>query len=315
LSELSRLARLRELFGTTPTGGIVVGIGDDAAVLARGSGSLVWTVDSAVEGVHFRREWATLRDIGWRSFMAAASDLAAMGATPRGALSALILPEVFTDGDLEELAEGQADAARALGTSVVGGNLSRGGELSVTTSVLGEVARPILRSGARPGDAVALAGRLGMSAAGLEALRRGLAHPPLERAILHWKRPTALIAEGLAAAPIASAGIDLSDGLALDASRLAAASYVSIVFEEDRVRAIGGTELAEAARVLSLDPLDLALGGGEDYSLLMTFPAGQMSPPFAEIGRCEAGAGVFLQAADGSRRTLEPRGFDHFTRG
>jgi thiamine-monophosphate kinase len=313
LSELSRLARLRQLFATTPAGGIVVGIGDDAAVLAQGAGSLVWTVDSAVEGVHFRREWATLRDIGWRSFMAAASDLAAMGATPRGALSSLILPESFTDAELDELAEGQADAAQALGTAVIGGNLSRGSELSITTSVLGETLRPILRSGARPGDAVALVGPLGMAAAGLEALKRGLVDPAVERASLHWRRPNALIGEGRTAAPIASAGIDLSDGLALDASRLAAESGVSIVLEEERLRAIGGQELADAARVLSLDPLELALGGGEDYSLLMTFAAGSVAAPFVEIGRCEAGSGVFLQTADRARRKLEPRGFDHFT--
>jgi len=97
--------------GSTPARGVVVGIGDDAAVLTQSAGSLVWTVDACVEGVHFRREWASLRDIGWRSFMAAASDLAAMGASPRGALSALVLPESFTDAELDELAGGQADAA------------------------------------------------------------------------------------------------------------------------------------------------------------------------------------------------------------
>src|SRR5882724_6500915 len=112
--------------------GVDVGIGDDAAVLESGSAPLVWTVDSAVEGVHFRRAWLSLEDIGWRSLMAAASDLAAMGARPRGILCALVLPPEFSDDDLENLARGQAAAATAIGSAVLGGNLSRGGELSIT---------------------------------------------------------------------------------------------------------------------------------------------------------------------------------------
>jgi thiamine-monophosphate kinase len=312
LSELSRLARLRELFGTTPVGGIVVGIGDDAAVLAQGSGSLVWTVDSSVEGVHFRREWASLRDIGWRSFMAAASDLAAMGATPRGALSALILPRAFTDAELEELAQGQADAAQALGTSVIGGNLSSGNELSITTSLLGDAARPVLRRGAKPGDIVAVAGAVGLAAAGIEALRKDHSSATVARAIEAWRRPRALIADGVAAGANASAGIDVSDGLALDVSRLGHESGVSIVLEAERVLACGGQELAEAARNLSLDPLELALYGGEDYALIMTFAPEQLTQPFVEIGTCDAGDGIFLRTADGNSRKVEPRGFDHF---
>jgi thiamine-monophosphate kinase len=312
MSELSRLALLRKLLGTTSAPGVVVGIGDDAAVLIHGGRSLVWTVDSAVEGVHFRREWASLNDIGWRSFMAAASDLAAMGATPRGALSALVLPESFTDAELEELAQGQAEAAAAIGTSVIGGNLSRGKELSITTSLLGEAARPILRSGARPGDTVAVAGRMGLAAAGLEALRRGVSVESVARAIEAWKHPRALVAEGVAGGAKASAGIDLSDGLVLDASRLAAESGVSIVLEGERVLSAGGNELADAARALSLVPLDLALHGGEDYALVMTFAPGEIPPPFVVIGKCDAGDGVSQQAPDGTLHKVEPRGFDHF---
>jgi len=271
----------------------------------------VWTVDACVEGVLFLREWASLRDIGWRSFMAAASDLAAMGASPRGALSALVLPESFTDAELDELAGGQAEAATALGTSVIGGNLSSGQELSITTSLLGEATRPTLRSGAKPGDIVAVAGKLGLAAAGLEALRRGVSAPGVERAIDAWKRPRALIADGVAGGTKASAGIDLSDGLALDASRLASESSVSIVLDAARLLAVGGPELAEAAKALSLEPLDLALCGGEDYALVMTFAPGDVAPPFVSIGECAAGAGVFLRSADGTRQKLDPRGFNH----
>jgi thiamine-monophosphate kinase len=314
LSEFARLALLRKLLGTTTPPGVVVGIGDDAAVLTQGAGSLVWTVDSSVEGVHFRREWASLHDIGWRSFMAAASDLAAMGATPRGALSALVLPETFTDAKLEELARGQSEAAAALGTSVIGGNLSRGTELSITTSLLGEAARPVLRMGAKSGDTVAVAGRVGLAAAGLEALGRGLSSQGVARAIEAWRRPRALIAEGAAGSAKATAGIDLSDGLVLDASRLATESGISIVLDANRVLSAAGPDVTEAAKALSLESLDLALYGGEDYALLMTFAPGEVAPPFIAIGECQAGDGVFLQAPSGQREKLEPRGFDHFSR-
>src|SRR5882724_1344488 len=262
----------------------MLGIGDDAAVLAPGRAPLVWTIDAAVEGVHFRRSWMSLEDVGWRSLMAAASDLAAMGASPRGVLSSLVLPEAFGDGDLESLARGQADAARALGTAVIGGNLSRGGELSITTCVLGEAAEPLRRDGAKVGDTVALSGPIGLSLAGLEALRRGLVDPRVASAIDAHRRPRARIAEGLGAAGIARAAIDLSDGLALDASRLAAASGVGVEIDHPSLLGSVGALLTEAANALSLDPLDLALTGGEDYALLATFPDGLMAPTFQPVG-------------------------------
>jgi len=313
LSELSRLDRLRRLFGKflVPEG-IVVGIGDDAAVVAPGETSLVWTVDAVVEGVHFRREWMSMEDIGWRSLMAAASDLAAMGARPRGVLSALILPTDVEDNDLDRLASGQAQAAAALGTAVVGGNLSRGAQLSITTSVLGEARAPLLRRGALPGDVVALCGSPGLAGAGLEAARRGLASENLSTALAAFRRPRARIEEGLAAAPHAHAAIDLSDGLVLDASRLAAEGQIGIVLEQELVVFAAGPDVAAAAAELALDPLELALYGGEDYALLAAFVRDDVPAPFVVIGSCVAEPGVFLQMAKGARRKLEPRGFDHF---
>jgi thiamine-monophosphate kinase len=291
---------------------VTVGIGDDAAVLAPEVESIVWSVDAAVEGVHFRRDWMSLEDIGFRSLMAAASDLAAMGARPRGVLSALVLPGDFGDEELDRLARGQAEAAAILGTAVVGGNLARGTELSVTTTVLGAAVHPLLRAGAKAGDVVAVAGALGLAAAGIEALRMRQLNTSVERAIAAYRRPRALIEEGVAASGHAHAAIDLSDGLALDASRLAAESGVGIVFEASRLRAAGGADLLAAAEALDLDPLELALHGGDDYALLMTFDPGRLTPPFVVIGRCVANAGIALQEADGAVRTLEPRGYDHF---
>jgi thiamine-monophosphate kinase len=315
LSELSRLERLRRLFSRTPAPpGVTLGIGDDAAVLAPEAASLVWTVDAAVEGVHFRRDWMTLEDIGFRSLMAAASDLAAMGARPRGVLSALVLPADFGDDDLERLARGQSEAASLLGTAVVGGNLAGGTELSVTTTVLGAANRPLLRAGARAGDIIAIAGPLGLAAAGIEALRRGQRGAAVDSAIAAYRRPRALMDEGAGAADRARAAIDVSDGLALDASRIVAESGIGIVLEAELVKAAAGAELHGAAAALALDPLELALYGGDDYALLMAFAPGAVPPPFTAIGTCRTGGELALCEADGAERKLEPRGYDHFAR-
>src|SRR5690606_12854498 len=143
------------------------GIGDDAAVLAPGSEPWVCSVDASVQGVHFDLGLVGLADVGYRSFQAAVSDLAAMGARPLAALSALVLPRALSAADIDRLTAGQAEASRETGCPVVGGNVSRGGELGITTTVLGHAAQPILRSGARPGDQVWLLGELGLAAAGL----------------------------------------------------------------------------------------------------------------------------------------------------
>ncbi|HMJ54807.1 MAG TPA: thiamine-phosphate kinase [Polyangiaceae bacterium] len=313
MSELSRLDRLRRFFTRMPLpAGVTVGIGDDAAVLAPDSASLVWTVDAAVEGVHFRRDWMSLEDIGFRSLMAAASDLAAMGARPRGVLSALVLPADFGDEALDRLMRGQAEAAAELGTAVVGGNLARGIELSITTTLLGSAVKPLLRAGAMPNDVVVVAGPLGLAAAGIEALRNGRGGGAVERAIAVYRRPRALIEESVAAAPRARAAIDLSDGLALDASRLAVESGVGIMLQAESVLAAGGPELLAAAAALSLDPLDLALYGGDDYAVLMTFGPGEVAPPFTAIGTCIAGNGIVLRRANGALSGVDPRGYDHF---
>jgi thiamine-monophosphate kinase len=311
LSEEERLARLRALFGGALPG-VEIGVGDDAAVLLPGSAPLVFTIDAAVEGVHFRRAWMSLREIGFRSLMAAASDLAAMGATPRGVVSALILPDHVDDADLEDLARGQAEAAEALGTAVVGGNLSRGGELSITTAVLGEASKPLLRRGAREGDALAIAGPVGLAGAGVEALTRGASDGRLAAAIEAYKRPLARIAAGVRARDVAHAAIDVSDGLAIDASRLGAESGVGIVLDEAAVRAAGGSPLSLAADALVLDALDLALHGGEDYALLAAFPPGAIAATFLRVGTCTGERGLWLDGARGERRAIEPRGFDHF---
>jgi len=317
-SERERIELLRRMLGG-PLGqgaGVLLGIGDDAAVIAPPAEALVWTVDAAVEGVHFRRDLLTLGDLGYRATMAAASDLAAMGAAPIGLLSALVLPSWVSDEDLEALAGGQREAAAALGTAVIGGNLSRGSELSITTTALGTAARPLTRAGAQPGDAIWMAGPVGLAAAGLAALSRGTSPEAsggaVAAAVAAWRRPRARLAEGLRAAGHARAAIDVSDGLASDVAHVARASGVCAVLDPAR---IVGDDLREAAAAVERDPLALALHGGEDYALVVALPDGEALEGFTRVGVVEpprAGPCVALREDDGSITGLVERGFDHF---
>jgi thiamine-monophosphate kinase len=308
---LAMLARVLSGAAAASPGGIEVGIGDDAAVLTLGDRRLVWTVDEQVEGTHFRRDLASWHDIGWRSFMAAASDVAAMGAEPWCALSALVLPDDFDDAALEELVRGQRAAAAEVGAPVVGGNLARGPALSIATTFLGTCEHAILRRGALAGDGLWMAGRVGLAAAGLRALDAGDGEvAALEAAVHAWRRPRALIAEGRAMARVAHAAVDVSDGLACDVGHLADASAVGAVLDEGALLAVEG--LAGAASAVGADALELALYGGEDYALVVASPL--PIEGFRRIGEVTTGRGVALRSSNGER-PMEPRGFDHFTSG
>jgi thiamine-monophosphate kinase len=313
-SELARIELLRAALGGASSGRTTLGIGDDAAVIAPGTAPLVWTVDAQVEGVHFRRDLMTMADIGYRATMAAASDLGAMGAAPLGILAALILPEDVSDDDLRALAEGQREAADAVGTAVIGGNLARGREFSITTTVLGEAPRPLPRGGARAGDAIGIAGPLGLSAAGLLALERGLgANTELAEAVRAYRRPVARIEDGLRARDVASAAIDVSDGLARDVGHMARASGLRAVLDPD---ALVTPALARAAALLGADALALALHGGEDYAVVIAVPADAMPAGFVLSGHfqpLEQGASdVALLGKDGTPVPVPARGYDHF---
>jgi thiamine-monophosphate kinase len=320
MDERARIARIAELLAARADG-VDVGIGDDAAVLtAPGNGKLVWTIDEQVEGVHFRRAWLSWRDVGWRSFMAAASDLAAMGASPWCALASLVLPGDVDDAALEAIVGGQRDAAAEVGAPVVGGNLARGAALSLTTTLLGRCERPVLRSGARPGDGLWMAGDVGMAAAGMRALELGRGDEPLfARAVEAWRTPRALVAEGRHMARTARAAIDVSDGLARDAAHLGEASGVAIVLDEAALLDEGS--LVDLARALGADPLALALHGGEDYAVVVSAPSPILGfrhvgdvRDAADVRDGSAGGRLFLRSATGER-PIEPGGFDHFGRG
>jgi thiamine-monophosphate kinase len=316
VNEAARIAMLARVLSAEAVQGegIEIGIGDDAAVLSPVGAAgrrLVWTVDEQVEGTHFRRDLASWHDIGWRSFMAAASDVAAMGAVPWCALSALVLPDDLDDAALEELARGQSAAAATAGAPVVGGNLARGPALSIATTLLGTCERAILRRGAVAGDGLWMAGRVGMAAAGLRALGAQMGNvAALGPAVDAWRKPRALVAEGRAMAAFAHAAVDVSDGLACDLGHLAETSGVRAELEASAL--LADEDLAAAARALGADALELALYGGEDYALVAASPVAIAG--FRRIGEVTAGRGVNLRSSSGSR-PIEPRGFDHFTSG
>jgi thiamine-monophosphate kinase len=317
---------IERALGRAALGGARVerGIGDDAAILLGRRTRLVFTVDTAVDGVHFDRRWLSLGDVGFRSFQAAVSDLAAMGARPLAALSSLILPRATSERALAAIAHGQGQAARSLRCPIVGGNLARGSELSVTTSVLGEVERPLTRDGARPGDALWLIGDVGLARAGYELLRRARARATRgasaftalpsarARAIAAWRRPLALIDAGSKLVGRATSAIDVSDGLSTDVRHVATASGVRVVIVERELRRVLRPAFGAVCAELGVDGVTLALLGGEDYALLATGPV-RKKPRFAHmIGRVERGSGAFLERESGETSALSA-GFDHLS--
>ncbi len=259
------------------------GLRDDAAVLdLPGAGPLVASVDSVVEGVHVDLSVCSPGDVGWKALMGALSDLAAVGAAPIGALVALCVPGGAGEGELAlGVMAGVAEASAAGACPVVGGDVSESGQLAVAVTVLGTIEPggrgPVSRAGARPGDVVLVTGPCGGSAAGLRELRTG---GPAEGArAAAYRRPEARLREGaLARKGGAHAMIDVSDGLALDLHRLADASHVGFRLEEVPV-APGATE-------------DEALGGGEDYELVVA------------IGPSDADALMERFAAEGLRHPV-----------
>jgi thiamine-monophosphate kinase len=291
-----------------------VSIGDDAAVLAGDEKPSAISVDAAVEGVHFDRAWLSLRAVGERAISAALSDLAAMGSRPRCAVVALILPDALLDAELYELVDGIAEAQARYVCPIAGGNLARGRELSITTTVIGaQNGRPLLRSGAKAGDGLYVTGTLGEAALGLIALQQGnTALAP--RAVERWRSPRARIAEGLAlaASPHASAAIDVSDGLMQDLAHVCEASGVGCMLDAS---ALPVPAEAHAATALAASMLQLALAGGEDYELLFAAREPVEGVAATRIGTFRREPGIALHDGHGRPLSLEVApGFDHFGR-
>lgn len=287
LGDLSEGQILRAILSrTAPATHTIIGPGDDAAVIAAPSGTVVATTDTLVHGPDFRLAWTSGYDLGWKSAAVNLADIAAMGATPTALLVALAIPRDLRLSFVERLADGFREACVALapGCAVVGGDLTTSDVLTVAVTALGDLGgrRAVTRSGARPGDTVAVAGELGHAARGLAILFGRFSDDgtptPVDTAKLGPGERGALAAQLRPAPPIglgpvaatagATAMMDISDGLALDARRLAAASGVTIALDR---------------AALGADP-DLSLAGGEDHALLATFPSGVLAAGFRVIG-------------------------------
>nr|WP_279538073.1 thiamine-phosphate kinase [Paenibacillus turpanensis] len=315
---------------------IVVGIGDDAAVVEPGKDKqLVLSCDTMTDVVHFNETTMADADIGWKALASNVSDMAAMGAEPRWALVAISAPKgAGTAERLVELYRGLYACAEAYGVEVIGGDTtSSAGGLTVTVTIVGEVerGRALLRSSAKPGDAVFVTGPLGGSAAGLHALMSGAAASAAERGergaalgplLRAHRRPRPRVDAGrlLAASGFGVALNDVSDGLASEAWELAEASGVRLVLEAGAVPVL--PEAAVYAAEAGADALAWALYGGEDYELVGTVRAGEVDALAARfaaaglelffVGRVEPGEGVVLRGADGTEQRLDKRGYNHF---
>ncbi|MGW4502273.1 thiamine-phosphate kinase [Micromonospora sp. NPDC004336] len=287
---------------------VLLGPGDDAAVVAAPDARVAASTDVLVEGRHFRRDWSAARDVGHRAAAANLADVAAMGAEPTALLVALCMPPELEPEWAEELADGLAAEAAKVGASVVGGDMSASPTLTIAVTALGDLGGrpPVTRAGARPGDVLALAGRTGYAAAGLTVLSRGFRTPRL--LVEAYRRPEVPYAAGPHAARLgATSMIDVSDGLVADLGHVAKASGVALDVRRDAFEV--PRQMRDAAQALGVDPYSWLLAGGEDHALAATFPPAVALPPdWRAVGRVTEGSGVTV---DG-RPYDGPGGWDHF---
>jgi len=285
------------------------GLGDDCAVLPGGPESICLSIDLSVEGVHFDRRWLVPTEIGWRATAAALSDLAAVGASVDGGLVGVSAPRSDPPELFVDLMRGVGDAVQSVGGHVLGGDLTGGDRLTVSVTVVGRAVRPVMRSGARPGDGVFVSGTLGGARAALVRWQAGGSPDPAARA--RFVRPEPRIALGRWLADHgATAMLDLSDGLAGDARHLAAASGAHLEIDLAAIPIGAGVPAAAGSE----DPAAFAAQGGEDYELLVTLPGGFVpaaapAPGLVRIGSVSSGTGVrFFRDS----RDVDLAGFDHF---
>ncbi|MEV7972294.1 thiamine-phosphate kinase [Cellulomonas sp. NPDC089187] len=314
VAELGEERLLARILPLLPTGDhTLIGPGDDAAVVATPDGRFVVSTDVLVEGRHFRSDWSDGRAVGRRAAAQNLADVAAMGARPTALVVSLVIPGTLPVSWVEGLAQGLAEVAGPVGAGVVGGDLSGGDAVVVAVTVHGDLdgRPPVLRSGAQPGDVVALAGTVGRSAAGLALLSAGEARAEDDELVDRYRAPRPPLAAGpLAAQAGATAMLDVSDGLLRDAGRIARAS--GVVLDLDRPEEALAEDLEavrSAADSVGADPVAWVLTGGEDHGLLATFP-GQVPAGFRVIGHVRAGEPTVLVA--GRAPAVGGLGWDHF---
>jgi thiamine-monophosphate kinase len=329
VADLGEFGLIAAIAARLPPGdAAVVGIGDDAAVLAAPAGRPVATMDLLVEGRHFRRDWSAPVEVGGKAAARNLADVAAMGAAPVALLVGLAAPGDLPLAWAEGLVDGLAAESARAGAAVVGGDVSSADTIMIAITALGELAgrAPVTRAGARPGDVLAVAGVLGHSAAGLALLTAGLAEPASLVAAHRWPRP--VYEAGPEAADLgATSMIDISDGLVADLGHVARASRTGI--SVDTARLAPGPDLLAAAAALApasrqgqvaggapagaaavfAPPLSWMLTGGEDHALAATFPPGARLPArWTVLGQVHVGHGVTV---DGRPWPGRP-GWEHF---
>nr|WP_093257348.1 thiamine-phosphate kinase [Thermostaphylospora chromogena] len=324
LGEFGLVARIAGRMPQNPE--VLLGPGDDAALVRAPDGRFVVTTDLLLEGRHFRLDWSSGYDVGRKAAAQNLADVAAMGAEPTALVVALGVPAKTETAWADALADGFRDECAEVGAAVVGGDVTRSETVVVAVTAFGDLGgrAPVTRAGARPGDTVAVTGRLGFAAAGLALLAEGRAErwraERAERAgepegedglaelVAAHRRPRPPYACGPEAARLgATAMLDVSDGLVQDLGHVAEASGAAIDLEPASLPL--PEVLRAAGRLLGTDPFDWVLGGGEDHALAATFPPGVRLPPhWIVVGRVREGRGVSVLGRPAPHRA----GWDHF---
>jgi thiamine-monophosphate kinase len=325
LSESELLTLIFPRLNHSPS--VLLGPGDDAALVSAPDGRTLISIDTQTQDQDFRLEWnngyrTTGYDVGWKSAAQNLSDINAMGGRATSLVVSLTMPPDTPVGWVEDFADGLTAGIIGLGAadcSVAGGDLGRGREIAVTVAIVGTLdgLPPVLRSGSRPGDILALAGTVGRAAAGLALLESAVPAKTLtaeQRQLMNSQsRPTPPLLAGPAAARAgATAMLDISDGLVRDGGRLAAASGVVLDLDPAALKPLAET-LRPASDLLRADPMAWVLGGGEDHGLLATFPAGvQLPAGFTAIGSVQALGSTTVPGVTIAGHAAGTGGWDHF---
>ncbi|WP_308193402.1 thiamine-phosphate kinase [Nonomuraea sp. MG754425] len=312
VGDLGEFGVVNRITARLPQGAaVILGPGDDAAIVGAPDARVVVSTDLLLEGRHFRRDWSGGYDVGRKAAAQNLADVAAMGAVPTSLVVGLGLPADLPLSWLDALADGFADECATVGASVAGGDVTRCDLVVLGVTALGDLGgrAPVRRSGARPGQVVAVAGRLGYAAAGWALLESGAPAdtPALQEAVAGHRRPCPPYPMGPLAAELgATAMLDVSDGLLQDLGHVAEASGVGIELDPEAFPV--AEPVAAAAKELGVDPLEWVLAGGEDHALAAVFPPEVRLPAaWQVVGRVVEGAGVLVYG-----REIRGRGWDHF---
>lgn len=306
---LERIARIFARDGRY-TKDLILGIGDDGAVISATDDPLVLTTDCAIEGIHFKRAWSSLREIGAKVAAANLADVYAMGGVPKFLLVAAAIPKGASN-EIFELAEGIAVEADLVGAQVIGGDLSSSEKIMITITAVGTTTKPIKRSGAKVGDVVVVTGLTGWSKAGLNLLQKGLTNS--DKAISQFKKPNLPYSSAEKLAIVANSMCDVSDGLLAEANHIGKASSVTLEIDSELISKLAEfSEIATLGREISSDHWEWILSGGEDHQFLATVPANSDYEKHGafKIGTVKAHGKTYVELV--GRAMPNEVGFSHF---